>query len=493
MSTIPISQIVQVNPGVLAAAGSAVDLNGLILSQNAFLPVGQAVPFATAQDVINYFGAGSVEAQMAGIYFKGFTNCTKRPGLLYFWAYPTAPVAGFMRGGSLASMTLTQLKALSGVLTVTIDGVAKTSSSINLSAATSFSNAATIIQAGFTSLGGTVTYDAQHAAFVFTSSTTGASSSVSFASGTLSASLKLTQATGAITSSGAGASTPATAMPGVVAATQNWGCFTTTWEPVLADKQAFSDWANAQNDRYAYVGWDSDVNAKTAGSTTTWGYYLLSNQVNDSIPVFGDQTHAAFVLGYAASLDFDRLNGRATLAFRSQSGLAASASNASDAAALEANGYNFYGIYANATQNFNFMYPGCASGEWDWVDTFLNQIWLNANLQLAMITLLQNVGSIPYNNQGYALIDAACQDPIAAAVNFGAIRTGVALSDAQKAEIQFAVGKDVSAALQAKGYYLQIVPATAAIRAARTSPSMTLYYTDGGSVQRLTLASIEIQ
>lgn len=493
MSTIPISQIVQVNPGVLAAAGSAVDLNGLILSQNASLPTGQATPFATKEDVIDYFGASSVEAQMASIYFGGYTNCTKRPGLLYFWAYPTTAVAGFMRGGDLSSMTVAQLKALSGVLTITIDGTAKTSSNISLTAATSFSNAATIIQAAFTGLGGTVTYDAQHAAFVFTSSTTGASSTVSFASGTLSASLKLTQATGAVTSAGAVASTPATAMPAVVESTQNWGCFSTTWEPVTADKSAFSDWANAQNDRYAYVGWDTDVNAKVAGNTTTWGYYLQTNQLVGSIPVFGDQTHAAFVLGFAASLDFDRLNGRATLAFRNQSGLSASVSNASDASALEANGYNFYGIYANATQNFNFMYPGSISGEWDWVDSYLNQIWLNANLQLAMITLLQNVGSIPYNNQGYALIDAACQDPIAAAVNFGAIRTGVALSDAQKAEIQFAVGSDISTALEAKGYYLQIVPATAAIRAERRSPSMTLYYTDGGSVQRLTLASIEIQ
>lgn len=494
MSTIPISQIVQVNPGVLAAAGSAVDLNGLILSPNAFLPTGQAVSFATAQDVADYFGPTSAEATMANIYFSGYTNCTKRPGLLYFWAYPTAAVAGFLRGGDLSAMTLDQLKALSGVLTVTVDGgTAKTSSNINLTAATSFSNAATIIGAAFTSLGATVTYDAQHAAFLFTSSTTGDTSSVSFASGTLSAGLKLTQATGAITSAGIDAPTPAEAMAEVVAVTQNWGCFTTTVEPDLDGKKAFSDWANAQNDRYAYVGFDSDANAKVSGSTSTWGSYLQTNQLVGSIPVFGTNAHAAFVLGFAASLDFDRLNGRATLAFRSQSGMSASADNASDAAALEANGYNFYGIYANAKQQFNFMYPGCASGEWDWVDTYLNQIWLNANLQLAMITLLQNVGSLPYNTQGYSLVDAACQDPISAAVNFGAIRVGVALSSAQKAEIQFALGKDVSPALEAKGYYLEIVPATAAIRAERRSPSMTLYYTDGGSIQRLTLASIEIQ
>lgn len=493
MSTIPISRIVQVNPGVLAAAGSAVDLNGLILSQSAYLPTEQPVQFATAQDVSDYFGPTSVEAEMAAVYFKGFTNCTKRPGLLYFWAYPTASVAGFLRGGSLAAMTLAQLKALSGVLTVTVDGVAKTSATITLTSATSFSNAATLIAAGFTSLGATVTYDSQHAAFVFTSSTTGASSSVSFASGTLSAGLKLTQATGATISAGAVADTPATAMAAILAATQNWACFSTTWEPVLADKQAFSDWSNAQGDRFAYVGYDSDVTAKTAGSTTTWGAYLRTGDLVGSIPVFGDYTHAAFVMGYAASLDFTRLNGRATLAFRQQSGIVPSVDNASDAAALETNGYNFYGVYANANQTFNFMYPGAVSGQWDWVDTYLNQIWLNANLQLAMVTLLLNVNSIPYNSQGYALVEAACQDPIDAAVNFGAIRTGVNISASQRAEIQFALGFDATPAIQAKGYYLQIQDASAATRVERASPPMTLYYADGGSIHRLTLASIAIQ
>ena len=142
--------------------------------------------------------------------------------------------------------------------------------------------------------------------------------------------------------------------------------------------------------------------------------------------------------------------------------------------------------------NFNFMYPGSVSGEWVWLDSFLDQIWLNANLQLSMITLLTSVGSLPYNSQGYATIEAACMDPISSAVNFGAIRTGVSLSSAQVAEMQNALGFDVSATIEAKGYYLQIQPATAAIRIARASPSMTLFYTDGGSIQQLTLASIAV-
>ena len=67
------------------------------------------------------------------------------------------------------------------------------------------------------------------------------------------------------------------------------------------------------------------------------------------------------------------------------------------------------------------------------------------------------------------------------------------LSESQKAQIRNALGRDASGTIFAKGYVLQIDPATAAIRSDRRSPTMTLYYADGGSVQRLNLASIAIQ
>jgi len=493
-AAIPISQIVSVTPSVLTAAGSAVDLNGLLLTNSTYPPIGSVLSFASANDVGAYFGLASAEFAWATVYFNGYTGCTKTPGLLNVAQYNTAAVAGYLRGGSLAAMTLTQLQALSGVLTVTIDGGApKTSTTINLSAATSFANAATLIAAGFTSLGATVTFDATKSAFIFTSSTTGATSSVSFASGTLSAGLMLTAATGAVMSAGAAIAAPGTFMAGITAVTQNWALFAPLWEPTIADKKAFSDWANAQNGRFGFACHDSDVNALTAGNTTTWGYYLQAGNLTGTVPVWGTSSHTALVLGYAASLDFARLNGRATMAFKAQTGLTASVTSASNASALQTNGYNYFGAYANAKQGFNFLYPGSVSGTWKWLDSFLNQIWLNANLQGSMINLLTSVGSIPYNSQGYGLIQAALLDPINAAINFGAIRVGTTLSASQVAQIQYAVGQDVSSTISAKGYYLQIVPASAQIRAARTSPSMTLYYADGGSVHALSLASIEIQ
>jgi hypothetical protein len=490
--TIPASQIVQVNPGVLAAAGSAIDLNGLILTNSPYPPIGAMPGFATAADVGAFFGLTSLEYEAALIYFAGPTNATKTPGLLYFSQYPAADVPAYLRGGSLG-LTLDALKALSGTLTVNSNGTPVTSSSITLTAATSFSNAATIIAAAFTAPTFTVAYDAQHDAFVFTSNTSGTASTIDFATGTLAAGLKLTAVTGAVTSQGAAAATPAGALSAALLVSQNWAAFTTTWEPVLADKTAFSAWTTLQNDRFVYAGYDSDVNALVAGNTTTWGYAVGQANDDGTVLIFGDLTHAAFVLGAIASIDFSRLNGRATLAFQKQAGLLPSVSSASDADALIANGYNFYGSYATANQDFTFFYPGSTPGQWKWIDSYVNQIWLNAQLQLAMFTLLQSVGSIPYNAAGYALVDAAVMDPINAAVNFGAIRAGVALSASQIAAIRNAVGADVSGTITATGYYLQIVPATAAIRTARTSPAMTLYYADGGSIQKLNLASIEVQ
>lgn len=69
-------------------------------------------------------------------------------------------------------------------------------------------------------------------------------------------------------------------------------------------------------------------------------------------------------------------------------------------------------------------------------------------------------------------------------------RAAEQLSDGEVTELQNMLGFDASASIEAKGWYLQIQDATAAVRAARASPPMTLVYTDGESIQQLDLASI---
>ncbi|WP_321899874.1 hypothetical protein [Paraburkholderia heleia] len=55
---------------------------------------------------------------------------------------------------------------------------------------------------------------------------------------------------------------------------QNWALFATMWEPPLDDKVAFSQWTSSTQYRFGYVGYDSDLQAKVAGSTECWGCAL---------------------------------------------------------------------------------------------------------------------------------------------------------------------------------------------------------------------------
>lgn len=490
--TIPASDIVVVNPGVVGSGGNPLALNGVILSKNVLLPTAAVRSFASADAVKAFFGAASAEYAIAQVYFLGFDNSTIKPGTLYFAPYLDADRAAWLQSGNLSALSLTDLQALTGVLTVTIDGVAKTSSTINLSAASSFSNAASLIDSGFTAGDVAVTWNPVNSTFLFTSPTTGEASTMSFATGTLSAGLMLTSATGAILSQGADTDTPATAMDAVKAATQNWVDFMTMWEPLIADKEAFAVWTNAQNQRFMYVCWDTDAQAIVNGSTTCFGAVAKSLQYDGVVPVYNTKELAAFMLGTVASIDFSRLNGRITSAFKSQSGFVPTVTDQQIAANLLENGYSFYGAYATANDQFNFLYNGQMSGKWSWVDTFVDQVYLNAQFQLALLSLLTTVKSIPYNESGYSLIRAAMIDPISQALNFGSIRAGITMSAQQKAVVNQAAGMDVSTIIEQQGYFLQILDPGAQVRGNRGTPVINFWYTDGGAVQKITVASIDI-
>lgn len=490
--TIPASDIVVVNPGVVGTGGNPLALNGVILSKNTLLPTGSVRSFASADSVSNFFGPSSAEYDIAQIYFLGFDNSTIKPGTLYFAPYNEADRAAWLQSGSLAGMTLAQLQDLSGVLTVTIDGVSATSSTINFATSTSFSDAASDIEAAFTGSVVTCAWNAVNSTFTLTSATTGVDSTITFATGTLSASLKFTSATGAILSQGDVADTPETAMDAVKAQTQNWVDFMTMWEPDIDGKTAFAEWTNAQNQRYAYIVWDTDGQAIVNGSTTCFGVIAKDLMYDGVVPVYNTVELAAFVLGSVASIDFSRTNGRITTAFKSQSGFAPTVTDQQIGANLLENGYSFYGAYATANDQFNFFYNGQMTGKWKWTDTFVNQVYLNAQFQLALISLLTSVKSIPYNEAGYSLIRAAMIDPINQGLNFGSIRTGVTLSESQKAQVNQAAGRDVATTIEQQGYYLQILDPGAQVRGNRGTPVINFWYTDGGAVQKINVASIDI-
>lgn len=581
MSTIPASAVVQVNPSVLGAGGQQLDLNGLFLTENTRVPIGTVMSFASVAAVSAFFGASSPKVQTAALYFGGYVGALVTPGAMLFAQYPIVPVSAYLRGGNVGTLTLTQLQALNALLGVTIDGSLKTAT-IALSAATSFSNAASIIGNGlaiqgpqvsqFTGsigasgtasttlnvtamisgtigigdvVGGTgitagtyilsqltgtvggvgtyqvsisqlnnsgtvnafapgVVFDSISNSFNIVSASVGSGSTITFGSGALATSLSLTQVTGSVLSQGALASTPIAFMNSLVLSVQNWATFTTLFNPDAsgnANKLLFAQWTSQQNNRYAYISTDTDVSPATSvpapaslGAFIAAAGYAGTTLIYDpSINAYG--AVAAFICGAVASIDFEAPNQRITLAFRSTAaGLIATVTDQQTSANLIANGYNFYGAYATANSSFIFFYPGSVSGTFLWLDSFVNQIWMNNQFQLALMNLLTTLGSVPYNSTGSALIEAALSGPINAALSFGAFRPGVVLSATQAAAVNAAVAGsgNVAQTLSTRGWFLFVGVASPQVRAARGTPPCIFWYTDGESIQQITLASVDI-
>jgi hypothetical protein len=132
---IPASSIVNVTPGVVSAGGTTPPLTGLLLDNGSRVPLGSVLSFPSQLSVATYFGAASAVAAWATAYFNGFDNSPLKPNNLLVAQYNQNAVGAWLRGGSVAALTLTQLQAINATLNVTINGTPY-SGSVNLTAAT---------------------------------------------------------------------------------------------------------------------------------------------------------------------------------------------------------------------------------------------------------------------------------------------------------------------------------------------------------------------
>lgn len=494
MSTIPLSVDFKITPNVVTPAGSAVDANGLMLTDNELVPVGSVASFFSASDVSALMGSESREYLAAKQYFNGYQNSSVIPGELLMYRVVENSVGGYLLSGSMKGVSLATLKFIpAGTISLSVDGTPVTSSSIDLSTATSFSDIADKIEAA---IGATVTVDWLPVAnrFIIRSATTGAASEVSFAaSGSVAAGLLLTAATAAIVSPGSDAVSLTDAMDGIINTNQNWVLFSSLVEFTDDQKSELCAWASGSKNRYGYVVHDTTLAGAVANNANCFVQkVVVANGYENVFPVYGSYLYAVAALAYAASVDFSRTNGRISFKFRGFSGLSPNVNDLATAKALKSNGYNFYGSYGLNKTMKQYASDGAISGKFVWIDSFINQVWINANLVSAYANLFTNNQSYPFNQNGYGAIEAATIDVASQALNFGAIQKGVVLDQAQIRIVNNTVGKDISSTLYSEGWYLYIPVQTGAARLERDLKGVILYYVDGQLIQSITMSSTAI-
>lgn len=502
---IPASDLVRIQPRVLTGTGSDLAFNGLLLTDNAFLPPGTVQPFYSAAAVLDYFGEASDEYKAAQVYFNGFNNSTSKPGCLLMYRSNQAASAGFVRGARLTDQAaaLAAVKAISsGTLDAVIGSETVNLTAVDLSSAGSLSDACATLQTAIRAAGSdtavtaaTVSFSSVTGAVTITAGEAGAGATVTVTGGTIATALGLTADT-AVTAAGADAQTYTQALNAASGKTRNWVTVTTVTEETTDNAKLIGAWvtdAFNAGDQFLYVYWTTAAAVKAAGDTSSAVAALREAAYEGVTAVYGDIRYAAFVMGAAGSIAWDMPNSTITFAFKAQAGLEANVLDQTDADNLTANSVNFMGYYATRNDDFILFQTGQMLGQFGWIDTYLNATWLNSALQTQILAGMTAAKKVPYTDAGYAKLRSWVHDVASRARDNGVIDTGVNLSETQKNEIQTETGGiDISAELYNSGYYLQIVDAPATVRQRRESPACNFWYTYGGSIHRVVLPSTAV-
>ena len=479
---IPASNIVNVTSRVIDAGGTALEMAGLILTKNPLALFPTALSFSSTKAVGEYFGLESDEYKVAAKYFLGYDNSFVKPRTLWFFRSATEALAGELAGGEIDFAAIKKIN--NGDLTISVDGQEVHATELDFTGADTESDVAEALAAKVTTAN--FAYNPTLNIFVVTSKTTGADSSVSFASGETAKALGLTEEEGAQIGQGSDALSPSAVMENVVNATTNWATFTTLYEPEDEETLGYASWVNSQQVNYLYSAWTTDTTDTQTFNTTNLPHKLEEGEYEGVCLTYGNLDYAILPMAFAASIDWDRENGLPTFKFKSQSGLAANVTDERTANALSEMRVNFYGRYATRADDFTLYAEGAMiAGDFDFIDTYLGMVWLKNALQLACMVGFTNAGRVPYNDPGYTMVKAWFADTIAQAKINGVIQSGVTLSQSQKAQLTSEIGEDKSSVIETDGYYLKVADPGAQARQNRETPVIGLWYTYGGAIHRL--------
>jgi hypothetical protein len=118
-------------------------LDRLFLEQDDHTPLYDVLSFNSVTAVENYYGVTSQEATLATQFFAGYSGSSAN---MLFTRYPDEPARAHLYGSNIDNLTLAQLQAIKGSLSITSQGYAY-SGSVNLTGVASFSAAASRIMA----------------------------------------------------------------------------------------------------------------------------------------------------------------------------------------------------------------------------------------------------------------------------------------------------------------------------------------------------------
>ncbi|KAF1069152.1 MAG: hypothetical protein GAK45_01173 [Pseudomonas citronellolis] len=429
MPTLAVSDVVNVQIVMAPTAAATRNFGALlILGPSDVIDTNERIrQYSSLDALVADFGTVAPEYLDANLFFSQ----SPQPSLVYVGRWAKTASAARLNGAvlSAAAQEITNFTGITdGGMQITIDGVEKDLADVDLAGVTNLNGVASIIT---TALAGAATcvWDASFNRFELTSATTGAASTIGYATAPttgedLSALLGLVVGQASAPADGVAAETLLSCVAEMANRSADWYGLQvadpTAAEADLLAVAAFIEGASPSRifglTTQQSLALDSTSTTDLAAKLEAAGYDRTFSQYSSSSPYA-----SASLFGRAFTVDFQGNNTTITLKFKQEPGVTAESLNATQAAALKAKKCNVFVNYSNDTA---IIQEGVmASGAF--FDEIHGLDWLQNDLQTAVYNLLYtSTTKIPQTDQGINRIVTALNDRCAQAVTNGLLAPG---------------------------------------------------------------------
>lgn len=452
----------------------------LAITPEDVIDVGERVrDFENLDEVIEEFGGSGPAYEAAVLYFSQLP----RPNRFHIGRWNQTASKATLHGGILAVADLdmgTWTTITNGGMVITVDGVTKTLTSLNFSTATNLNQVASIIQAGST--GFTVTWDAAYERFDVKSTTTGVTSTISYATAgtgtdiSNKAQLRVGQANAPV--NGQAAETILAAVQACADRSSEWYALAVVADTMPTDNDLVSVSAfieGSERNRMHIISTQASATLDPL-ATTDLGSRLKSLRYMRSYVNYSSMHKFSGVSAFAraATVDFEAENTTMTLKFKQLPGVGVDILTETQANILKDKNVNVFVQYDNDTA---ILQEGVMSNGY-WFDEVHNADWYANALQTDIWNVLyQEQRKVPQTDDGIHRLVAEAERTSERAVRNGFLAPGRWGGGP--------VGILRTGMQMARGYYVYVAPVASqppAEREARKAPTIQIAAKMAGAV-----------
>lgn len=427
---LPVSRLITASVNLTPAGAQYANIETLLLLGDS--PVIDTLTrirsYDTLAGVAADFGTSAPEYAAAQLFF----GQSPQPTQLYIgrWARTATSGAVYCAPLTAAQQVLTNFTSVtSGGFKIQVDGGALTSvTGINLSAATSLSQVASLITTALAGASIAATCVWTGSRFQIASNATGTSSSVAVlqppASGMNIAGLIAgTAGLGAYSVPGIAAESALAAVTALDALSTYWYglTFAAATMPSNSDYLAIAGYIEATSHIFGLT--TADANAINSASNTDIGSQLLAADYKRTFGQYSTTNpYAAIsIFGSILTTQFNGSNTMPTVAWKVEPGVPYEPLSQNAASVLDTKRYNYFAIFQNGA---SVLVNGCCFGQ-AYIDEIFGLDWLANRIQTNNFNLLASQPKVPQTDPGIHQIVNVIDQSMEAAITNGLVAPGV--------------------------------------------------------------------